>query len=129
MNPNDLWRHTPNRPPLRFGTVRPRGQILGPRPKSEFKSRPKGCVMRRTLACALTDLPRTVPICRLDRCADGRGGAMDAVPEGDGPLLDVQDVVRVFGTASLERVDPLPHDPAFAPLDLHGKTLVAELLA
>src|SRR6266700_7726857 len=110
-------------------TERLQVQIPGPRPKSEFKPRPKGCVMRRTLACASTDLPRTVPICRLDRFADGRGGAMDAVPEGDGPLLGVQDVVRVFWTASLERVDPLPHDPALAPLNLHGKTLVAELLA
>src|SRR5712692_7425814 len=32
MNANGLWRNVPNRPLLRFGTVRPRVQIPGPRP-------------------------------------------------------------------------------------------------
>ena len=36
MNPNGLWRPLPNRALLRFGTVRPRVQIPGPRPNSEF---------------------------------------------------------------------------------------------
>src|SRR6266849_5934159 len=34
MNANGLWRNVPNRPLLRFGTVRPRVQIPGPDQKS-----------------------------------------------------------------------------------------------
>src|SRR5712692_1241863 len=37
MNANGLWRNVPNRPLLRFGTVRPRVQIPGPRPKIVFR--------------------------------------------------------------------------------------------
>ena len=38
VNSSGLWRLTPNRALLRFGTVRPRVQIPGPRPISSSKS-------------------------------------------------------------------------------------------
>ena len=40
VNSNGLWRLPPNRALLRFGTVRPRVQIPGPRPNSEFRIAP-----------------------------------------------------------------------------------------
>jgi len=59
MNANGLWRNVPNRPLLRFGTVRPRVQIPRPRPKSEFKSATRAPGNMTTLLSSVV-VPRSV---------------------------------------------------------------------